>query len=219
MLSAVATVLLGIIGFVVVTVLNAFVLDEWDAYGEVPIPGSAEIVLPAGEAKISFHTSVAGSPSSGFPIPPLTVSIDPPAGAADPVVTEMPSGTTTVNSDMHVRIWIAQVETAGTYKIRTAGPVQGYINPRLAFGHESDYDWLHYLFAGIVGLGVLEGAATVMVSKALRRRERASVTTEPYLQSGDSIKNEQLKIVSALRETGALTKDEFEAERRRILES
>jgi hypothetical protein len=211
--------LVGIIGFVVVMVLNAFVLDEWDAYGEVPIPGSAEITLPAGETKISFHTSVAGSPSSGFPIPSLTVSIDPPAGASDPVLTEKRSGTTTVNSDLHVRIWTAQVETAGTYKIRTKGPVQGYINPRLAFGHESDYDWLHYLFVGVVGLGVLQGVGVVMVSKMARRRGPATLTTEPYRQPEEVIKNEQLKIVAALHDSGALTKAEFEAERRRILES
>jgi hypothetical protein len=39
------------------------------------------------------------------------------------------------------------------------------------------------------------------------------------LQSEDGIKNEQLKIVAALHDSGALAKEEFEAERRRILGS
>jgi hypothetical protein len=215
----VGTVIVGIVGFVVVTVLNAFVLDEWDAYGEVPIPGSADIALPAGEVKISFHTSVTGSSSSGFPIPSLTVSIDPPAGAPDPVLTETPSGTTTINSDLHVRVWLAHVETPGTYKVRTNGPVQGYINPRLAFGHESDYDWLHYFFAGMVVVGMLEGVGAAMVSKLANRGDRSASPTASFLQSDEGIKNEQLKIVAALHDSGALNKDEFEAERRRILES
>ena len=33
-------------GFVATLVLNAFVLDEYDAYGEVPIPGSTSLHLP-----------------------------------------------------------------------------------------------------------------------------------------------------------------------------
>lgn len=220
MLSAVGTVVTGIIGFVIVTILNAFVFDEFDAYGEVPIPGSAEIVLPEGEVEISFHTSVVGSPSSGFPMPPLKLSIDPPLGAADPVLTEKHSGTTTVNSDLHVRIWVAQVDAAGPYKIRTDGQVQGYINPRLAFGHESNYDWLHWFFAGIVGLGLIEVAAVVFLSKHLRRKAlpQAIPPGTSYQPSDQGIKTEQLKIIAALRETGALTHAEFEAEKRRILE-
>ncbi len=70
--------IVGGIGFIVVMVLNAFVLDEFDAYGEVPIPGSGQISLPAGEVQISFHTSVTGSPSGSFPVPALKLSIIPP---------------------------------------------------------------------------------------------------------------------------------------------
>ena len=33
-------------GFIVTLVLNAFFLDDYDAYGEVPIPGSASLHLP-----------------------------------------------------------------------------------------------------------------------------------------------------------------------------
>ena len=40
------TLVASIIGFVAVLILNAFVLDEYDAYGEVPIPGSSSLHLP-----------------------------------------------------------------------------------------------------------------------------------------------------------------------------
>ena len=68
-ISGILMMVVGGVGFIVVMILNAFVLDEFDAYGEVPIPGSGQVQLPAGQAQISFHTSVTGSPSSGFPMP------------------------------------------------------------------------------------------------------------------------------------------------------
>ncbi len=226
-ISGIFMMVVGGIGFIVVMALNAFVLDEFDAYGEVPIPGSGQVQLPAGEVQISFHTSVTGSPSSGFPLPALRLSIVPPAGAADPVLTEKHGATTTVNSDMHARIWVAQVAAAGTYQIRTDGQVNGYINPRLAFGRDSDYDYLHWVFAAVFGFGLLD----MIISLAFRRRRGRSpeaspfevpVTTyqpDPYTPTDQGVRLEQLKTLAALRESGALTNDEFEAEKRRILNS
>ena len=43
-------------GFIVMLVLNAFFLDDYDAYGEVPIPGSGSVHLPRGEVTVNFHT-------------------------------------------------------------------------------------------------------------------------------------------------------------------
>ncbi|HEY6649498.1 MAG TPA: SHOCT domain-containing protein, partial [Mycobacterium sp.] len=64
---AILTMVAAGVGFVAMLILNAFVLDEYDAYGEVPIPGSTNLHLPAGEVTVSFHTMVTGRPSSGFP--------------------------------------------------------------------------------------------------------------------------------------------------------
>ena len=38
--GAILTLVVAVIGFVVVMILNAFVFDKYNAYGEVPIPGS-----------------------------------------------------------------------------------------------------------------------------------------------------------------------------------
>ena len=102
LISAILTLVAGAVGFVVVLMLGAFVLDEFDAYGEVPIPGSGRLHLPAGEVTINFHTLVTGSGNGNFPIPPLTLGITPPDGVPDPVVTESGGSTTTVNSDVRV---------------------------------------------------------------------------------------------------------------------
>ena len=220
----------GGVGFIVVMVLNAFVLDEFDAYGEVPIPGSGQVQLPAGQAQISFHTSVTGSPSSGFPMPALKLSIIPPEGVADPVLTENHGTLTTINSDTHIRVWTAEIPAAGTYQIRTDGQVNGYINPRLAFGRESDYDYLHWVFAAVFGLGLVDlivslflrkrggGDRTVaLVPNPPIRRRHSYTPRDPYTPTDQGVRLEQLKTLAALRDSGALTQAEFDAEKRRIL--
>ena len=226
-ISGIVTMIVGGIGFIVVMALNAFVLDEFDVYGEVPIPGSAQVQLPAGEVQISFHTAVTGSTSGSFPIPALKLGIDPPAGVPDPVVTENRGTTTTINSDTHVRIWTAQVQEAGVYRIRTDGEVNGYINPRLAFGHESSYDYLHWVFAGLFGVGLLDLILSRVFARMRGGGQRAGVglqqmpvaftPDEPYTPTDQGVRLEQLKTISALRDSGALTPQEFEAEKRRIL--
>src|SRR6476659_4074099 len=155
-LVAILTLVTAGVGLVATLILNAFVFDEFDAYGEVPIPGTASLHLPAGEATGSFHTMVTGSPSSGFPIPDLKFSINPPAGVPKPQVTESVGGTTTVNSDTHVQVLMLQIPEEGTYDIVTDGNVNGYSSPRLAFGHGSSYGWLTWVFGGILVLGVVE---------------------------------------------------------------
>ena len=147
----------AVVGFIVTLVLNAFVLDEYDAYGEVPIPGSSSLHLPAGEATVSFHTQTIGSPSGGgFPVPQLGLTIVPPEGVPDPQVTENFGTTTTVNNDAHIRVWVVQIPAEGTYDITTDGQVNGYINPQLAFGHDSPTARWLWAFAGLFVVGLLE---------------------------------------------------------------
>jgi Short C-terminal domain len=241
-LSAILTLVIAGVGLIATLILNAFVLDEYDAYGEVSIPGSTSLQLPAGEVSVSFHTMVTGSPSSGFPIPDLKFSINPPAGVPKPQVTESVGGTTTVNSDTHVRVWMLQIPEEGTYDIVTDGNVNGYISPRLAFGHGSSYGWLTWVFGGLFALGVVELAAALFWSarsaKAARPLEpqellsldeptwggglRAVPTSTPadvYSPSDQGVRLEQLRQLAALRDSGALTEKEFDAEKRRILET
>ena len=54
----------AVAGFVATLVLNAFFLDRYNDCGEVPIPGSASLHLPAGQVTISLHTVVIGSPKA-----------------------------------------------------------------------------------------------------------------------------------------------------------
>ena len=230
-LAAVLTLVVAVIGFIVTLVLNAFVFDEYDAFGEVPIPGSSSLHLPAGEATISFHTQTIGSPSGGgLPVPQLGLTIVPPEGIPKPEVTESWGTTTTVNNDARIRVWVVQIPAEGTYDITTDGNVNGYINPQLAFGHDSSNGTLVWAFAGLFVVGLLELTAAIIY--AVRRGKRpvpaAPVgptfnvgdsygVADPYTPTDDGIRIEQLKNLAALRDSGALTEAEFDAEKRRIL--
>ncbi|KHO23753.1 hypothetical protein A5761_20320 [Mycolicibacterium setense] len=238
--TSICALVIGAVGLFVTLFLNAFVFDEYDAYGEIPIPGSAGLELPAGEVTVSLHTMVTGS-SGGLPVPPLRLHVSSPEGAADPVLTESIGGTTTVNNDARVRVWIMQVSSPGSYEISVDGQVQGYINPRLAFGHGSEYGWLYWLFGGLVALGGLALTAGMVWSAREGKRARPVAVTGPtswpsvhavpigdqpignlstsYLPTDQAIRIEQIKTIAALRDSGALTEAEFEAEKRRILDS
>lgn len=226
--AAVVLMVVSVAGFIFALVANAFFLDKYNAYGEVPIPGSNSLYLPAGEVTVSLHTVVVGSPNGGLPVPPLGVTIAPPEGVAQPAVSENIGSTTTVNNDAHVRVWVAQIPVSGTYNITTDGQVNGYINPRLAFGHKSSYGFLVWLFVGLFVVGLVDSILSGMWLS--RTRRRAVVAANPYVQppmpvsptspvepGDEGIRLERLKTLAALRDSGALTAEEFEAEKRRIL--
>jgi len=235
---AIVLMVAGIIGFVATLTLNAFVLDKFNAYGEVPIPGSGTIHLPAGEATISFHTVTVGSVSGGgLPVPQLGVDIDPPQGVAQPRLTENYGGTTTVNNDAHRRVWVMQVPAEGDYNITTEGQVNGFISPQLAFGHggTSSSGNLVWIFVGLFVVGLI-GTIGAPIWLARTRIASAGQPGSPYspidlgasvaapegslatyAPSDEGVKLEQLKTLSSLRDSGALTEAEFEAEKRRIL--
>jgi Short C-terminal domain len=231
-LAIAITIMVGSgIGFLATLLLGAFVLDKYDAYGEVAIPGTGKLHLPAGQVTVSFHTVTVGSSSgSGLPVPHLVLDIDPPAGVADPKVTESVGTSTSVNNDIHRRVWLAQIPTEGDYIITTSGEINGFISPRLAFGHDSDTGgaWLG-VFAGAFFIGLVGTVtASVRVSRARRAEPppwqvsappSMAHTEEPIgVPSDQGVKIEQLKTLAALRDSGALTDKEFQAEKRRVLD-
>lgn len=239
---AVVTMVLAGIGFVVALILNAFVFDKYNAYGEVPIPGSNTLHLPAGQVTISFHTQIIGSTSGGgLPIPDLKLGIDPPAGVPEPVITESIGATTTVNNDARVRVWVADIAEDGDYVVRTDGNVSAFLSPRLAFGHGSSFGPLPWWCAAIFGLAVVDLIIARIWAARVRRTPRPVASGPPpatfsigddppipypapsyspaqsYIPTEDGIRIEQLKTLAALRDCGALTQDEFESEKRRLL--
>lgn len=244
---AILTMVVSVIGFIATLVINAFFLDEFDKYGEVPIPGTGNVHLPAGEVTVSLHALVVGVDNGGLPVPPLGITISPPDGVAQPTVTESIGSSTTINNDAHIRVWNVQVPADGTYNVRADGQVGGYINPRLAFGHQSAYGYLVWVFVGLFVVSLVDLALSIMWLGRIRRRPRP--VTEPFVgggapfvsvagprppplftpppvyapppvahePTGEGVRVERLKTLAALRDSGALTEEEFQAEKSRIL--
>lgn len=216
----------SVAGIVVMLALNAFVLDKYDAYGEVPIPGKSTVYLPAGDVSVNFHAQVIGSPGGGgLPFPPLTMSITPPAGIPDPEVVENHGSTTTINGDAHRRVWEMRVQREGGYAVDVTGPVGGFINPRLAFGDNAGIQWPIWV---LLALALFSMDLAVAVGWFRRRRRSGAAgsfaapanrpVADPFTPTDEGIRLEQLKTIAALRDSGALTDKEFEAEKRRILD-
>jgi Short C-terminal domain len=248
---AIVTLVVSIVGFIVTLLLNIFVWDKYDAYGEVPIPGSASLQLPAGEVTISFHTQVIGI-DAGLPVPNMGVSIDPPDGVPDPVLVEDIGSTTTVNQDARVRVWVAQIPADGTYAITTEGNVSAFVSPRLSFGHSSSLGWLPVVFGVLFAVGILDVLAASFWLARVKARSVAPVwsqdtgtgtgdafdfdsdavtdapadfqrptvadTRTSFEPTEDGIRIQQLKTLAALRDSGALTEDEFKSEKKRLLD-
>lgn len=227
LILAIVTLVVSVAGFITTLVLNVFLLDDYDAYGEVPVPGSGSVHLPAGQATVSLHTLViGGTDGGGLPVPPMRISITPPDGVPQPEVTESIGSTTTVNNDAHIRVWNVQVPADGTYQVVTDGQVNGYINPRLAFGHQSSYGYLVWVFVALFVVGLVDLTLSIMWLARVRRRPAPSVgggyavvaPPAAYEPSGEGVRVERLKTLAALRDSGALTEEEFQAEKRRVME-
>jgi hypothetical protein len=225
---SILTLVASFVGFMAALLLNVFVLDEYKVYGEVPIPGTRSLELPAGEMTVSFHTGVAGSPRSGFTIPDLSFSITPTEGAPEPTVSEDIGGTTTMNNDMRVRIWKVHIPEPGNYEVEAKGEVNGFIGPKLAFGHDGSRGWLLFVFGGLFGLGLLELVLSLLWSARAAKKARLlqphelandTPTWDPGPTPTDQgVRLEQIRNLAALRDSGALTEDEYAAEKRRILD-
>ena len=239
---AVLTMVASAIGFVVMLFANAFVLDDYAKYGEVPIPGSSSLQLPAGDVTVTFHTVLVGGSGSGLPVPPLKYSITGPDGA-DAQLTEDYGSTTTVNNDARVRIGYLHVPIDGNYHVELDGKVSAYLNPTLAFGKGSSYGSVQPILGAIFGVAlVILVTARIWASRTGRREAGSRHQLPPvdygatpptwtagdyvpppppqasYTPSGEGVRLEQLNTLARLRDSGALTEEEYTAEKKRVLD-
>lgn len=216
---AVLTLVASIIGFVATLILNAFVFDEYDAYGEVPIPGSGSVHLPAGDVTVTFRAYVVGGADGGLPVPPLKYEIVAAEGVSTPELTEDYGTTTTVNNDARVRIGYLRVESEGDYDVTLDGSVGAYLSPRLAFGHGSPHGSVPIVFAALFGFAVVD----LVIARiwASRVKEPPTAPYQPpqsFTPSEDGIRIQQIETLARLRDSGALTQKEYESEKRRVLD-
>jgi hypothetical protein len=110
-------------------------IDDLRAYGEVPIPGTQTVHLPAGQVLVTFHAVTAGDIEGSLAIPDLKLAIDPPPGVAKPTATESVGGTTSIDNDAWRPIAVAQIPQDADYQVVVEGQVTAFVSAHLAFGH------------------------------------------------------------------------------------
>ncbi|MCW2512795.1 MAG: hypothetical protein JWR11_1837 [Mycobacterium sp.] len=233
---AVFTMVAAAIGFAV-TMLAGVFSSDYATYGEVPIPGTRTLHLPAGEATVTFHTVLVGGSGNSLPVPPLSYRISGPGGS-DLQLTEDYGSTTTVNNDARVRIGYLQVPADGDYDVELSGNVSAYLNPTVAFGHDSGYGKLPWIMAALFGFGVVDLViARIWASRSRRSDFVPSPTPTPtpnwtptvvptqfgqptgsFTPSDEGIRVQTLNTLARLRDSGALTQEEYEAEKKRVLD-
>jgi hypothetical protein len=190
--------------------VDASVFDKYAAFGEVPIPGTRTLHLPEGDVQVSFHTEIAGSmEGGGLPIPQgLEVTITPPSGVATPKFIQNVGDTSADNQDVHVAVGVVHIPAAGDYTITANGKSSAYLSPRLSFGHGSGYGFLDWVFIGLLVVGLLGLLASPFVGS----RSQSIVRPKPKTPL------RQLEDIASLYKSGALTDEEYETEKRRILD-
>lgn len=187
---------------------DVFLHDPFDAYGEVPIPGSQTLHLPAGDAKVSFHTETVGTIEGGeLPTPPdLEISINPPSGVPAPQLRRNVGGTVANNQDAHIRVGVVNIPSTGDYTIKTTGKTNAFLSPRVSFGRDGlNLDFLPWLFAGLLVVGLVG-----WIWSRAREQRPAGVRKRTPLQ--------ELSRIAALHDSGALSDEEYEQEKRRVLD-
>jgi len=210
--------------------------SAYNAYGEVPIPGDQTLHLPAGQVAISLHAETVGVPQVGLPIPELKLDIVPPNGVADPQVDEKHGGTTSFNNDSHRQVWLAQIPQEGDYRITTDGQVSAFVSAGLAFGHVEKSSmpslapvWIRPATTVLASVAFIAAIALFRSASTPKLREYkplsppqpeqpfAPPAPPPSAPGSDAAHIDRLKTLADLHASGALTDDEFETEKRRII--
>ena len=122
-------------GFVVIVLVALGVLPFLifkGPYGEVPIPGSATVHLPAGEVDVTLRTT---GPAGDVSVPPLSIRIFGPDGTEQPEAIESPRRKyADSQGNMLVRVWVVRIAQEADYRIEVEGEVYSPYQPPLTFG-------------------------------------------------------------------------------------
>jgi hypothetical protein len=146
-------------------------------YGDVPIPGTATVHLPAGEVDVTLRT--VGPVDE--PEPSLRVHICGPDGIAEPEVIESPRMKyTSDKGDMLVRVWVVRVVAEGDYHVEVQGETYGPYQSSLTFGRimwneplEAVIAFcttLSWLVLGVLAVTGLIGLIVALWAQCARRR-------------------------------------------------
>jgi hypothetical protein len=231
--SAVALIV-SLVGFIAAMGVDTKT-EDYRAYGEIPVGAETTMYLPAGNVNISVHSQLTGVVEiDRVRIPDLQLTVDPPEGMTAPRLDSYDGGSTGGTGNFRKQLWIARIPADGDYVVRFDGDVGAdgtigqLVNPQLAFGKRSSAEdvmyWFLYLFAvSVVGLLIVP-AVHFFRQRWWRDLDRApgAKQTIPPSPAGSQFpaaagtKDQRLKTLEALRDSGAITEREFTFEKRKL---
>ena len=128
------------LALVVMGVFPPLVLE--DTCGDVAVPGSANLHLPAGEVDVTLRSVAATDEPS---VPPLSIRICGPDGIPRAEVVENRRTTSLIAGNERVRVWVVRIAQEADHRVDIDGEVYGPYKPTLTFGHVMRNDSLHWL--------------------------------------------------------------------------
>jgi hypothetical protein len=233
--------LVAVGGFVVWILADTGVFgSDADAYGHVSIPGKKILHLPGGEVDASFQVGYYSTNNVGVNLPHARLAVHPIGGEPAPVVTRSLGASTHIetnnNSTNRERMWKIQVARAGDYRVIVGGRNDVYDGAGLiVFGHGSQLASLAIrltliALAALALLWLVLGFVRRLVapSPARAAAPAAGYPTGPTWSGAadltrmpaagdDQVKLAQLEALGKLHDRGALSDDEFNAQKARIL--
>jgi len=188
----------GVVGFLASMVMDYASLTD-EAYGDVTVPGSARLHLPAGDVLVTLHTEAIAEHEDAVIPDNLELLFTPPSGVGQPSVTDLLGDDADEppprrqpgywSSDEASRdAMVAHISQAGDYTITTKGTDSLSVSPRLSFGRRSVFEFLMWpFFPGLTAVSLVAG----LVAFALRRDEPEGgpVVVDPdLLASGQRVR-------------------------------
>jgi hypothetical protein len=186
------------VGGFIASLVIAGLSNAYKAYGEVPIPGSARLHLPAGDVVVSIHTEVLEP--EGEPVIPqnLELVITAPSGAPEPSVTDqLGDDIYTGTSDAHRQVKVAHIPVAGDYTITTNGRDSASVSPRLSFGHDSPFGFVAWPIAGLGVVSLVAGLITWRLGVRRKLAGGPAVSSADLLASGQRVRGVLKSFASA----------------------
>jgi len=182
----------GVAGFLASMALDGL-SNAYKAYGEVPIPGSESLHLPAGDVLVSFRADVGQDEE--LPIPRnLELVIAAPSGVPQPSVTNQLggtfaiSGTPGITSHARQQVKVVHIPVAGDYTVTTSGNDRSAVNPRLVFGRDSLFGSLMWALGGLAVVGLVGCLATWRLGKDKESDGGPTVSDRDLLASGQRVR-------------------------------
>jgi hypothetical protein len=171
--------ILGVFGFMALLAIGGIAYTQWTsrAYGEIPIPGSQRLHLPAGDVVVSLHSEV---PNSRTPVPipqGLELVITAPSGVPQPRAIEKLDDRYTSQGmpwdaiDAYRTLKVVHISVDGDYNITTNASANESANPRLSFGYQIPFHLMALSLLGLSGFGLL---VATPIAYGLRARKEAA---------------------------------------------